>query len=281
MKRFKTVAIVGVGLIGGSIGLALRERGLADQVIGIGRRQPSLRTARRVGAVTNTTIDPAKGVAGAELIVVCTPVGRIVEDVRRAVQGCPEGTLVTDAGSTKLSIVEALDEGLPRGCRFLGSHPLAGSEKAGAAHARADLFEGRITILTPTKNTRAEDFDTLEWFWSSLGAVVIQMSPADHDRALAVTSHLPHVAAAALVRMQPESHFRLASSGLLDTTRIAAGDPALWRQIVALNRDNVLAALEQYQRQLAAFRTAIQQRDEAALENLLSQAKKNRDALGS
>ena len=281
MKRFKTVAIVGVGLIGGSIGMALRERGLADQVIGIGRRQPSLRTARRVGAVTNTTIDPAKGVAGAELIVVCTPVGRIVEDVRRAVQGCPEGTLVTDAGSTKLSIVEALDEGLPRGCRFLGSHPLAGSEKAGAAHARADLFEGRITILTPTKNTRAEDFDTLEWFWSSLGAVVIQMSPADHDRALAVTSHLPHVAAAALVRMQPESHFRLASSGLLDTTRIAAGDPALWRQIVALNRDNVLAALEQYQRQLAAFRTAIQQRDEAALENLLSQAKKNRDALGS
>jgi len=281
MKRFKTVAIVGVGLIGGSIGLALRERGLADQVIGIGRRQPSLRTARRVGAVTNTTIDPAKGVAGAELIVVCTPVGRIVEDVRRAVQCCPEGTLVTDAGSTKLSIVEALDEGLPRGCRFLGSHPLAGSEKAGAAHARADLFEGRITILTPTKNTRAEDFDTLEGFWSSLGAVVIQMSPADHDRALAVTSHLPHVAAAALVRMQPESHFRLASSGLLDTTRIAAGDPALWRQIVALNRDNVLAALEQYQRQLAAFRTAIQQRDEAALENLLSQAKKNRDALGS
>ncbi len=281
MRRFKTVAIVGVGLIGGSIGLALRERGLAEQVIGIGRRQPSLRTARRVGAVTNTTIDPAKGVAEAELVVVCTPVGRIVEDVRRVAQCCPEGTLVTDAGSTKLSIVEALDEGLPRGCRFLGSHPLAGSEKAGAGHARADLFEGRIAILTPTKNTRAEDFDALESFWSSLGSVVIQMSPADHDRALAVTSHLPHLAAAALARMQPESHFRLAGSGLLDTTRIAAGDPALWRQIVAMNRDNVLAALEQYERQIASFRTAIEQGDEAALENLLSQAKKNRDALGS
>jgi prephenate dehydrogenase len=281
MKRFKTVAIVGVGLIGGSIGMALRGRGLAEQVIGIGRRQPSLRTARRVGAVTNTTIDPAKGVAGAELIVVCTPVGRIVEDVRRAAQSCPEGTLLTDAGSTKLSIVEALDEGLPRGCRFLGSHPVAGSEKTGAAHARADLFEGRITILTPTRNTRAEDFDTLEGFWSSLGSVVIQMSPADHDRALAVTSHLPHLAAAALARMQPESHLRLAGSGLLDATRIAASDPALWRQILAANRDNVLAALEQYERQLASFRTAIQQRDETALENLLSQAKKNRDALGS
>ncbi len=281
MKRFKTVAIVGVGLIGGSIGLALRGRGLAEQVIGIGRRQPSLRTARRVGAVTNTTVDLVKGVAGAELIVVCTPVGRIVEDVRRAVQSCPEGTLLTDVGSTKRSIVEALDEGLPRGCRFLGSHPLAGGEKAGAAHARADLFDGRITILTPTRNTRAEDFDTLEAFWSSLGAVVIQMTPAEHDRALAVTSHLPHLAAAALARMQPESHLRLAGSGLLDTTRIAAADPALWRQILAANRDNVLAALEQYERQLAGFRAAIEQGDGAALENLLSQAKKNRDALGS
>lgn len=132
MSRFGNVAIVGVGLIGGSIGLALRERGLADAVIGIGRRQVSLRIARRVGAVTNTTIDLEKGVAEANLVIVCTPVGRIVEDVRQAAVHCPEGTLITDTGSTKRMIVEALDTGLARGCRFLGSHPLAGSEKAWA-----------------------------------------------------------------------------------------------------------------------------------------------------
>jgi prephenate dehydrogenase len=281
MKHYGTVAIVGVGLIGGSIGMALRQRGLADRVIGIGRRQPSLRTARRVGAVTNTTVEMAKGVAEAELIVVCTPVGRIVDDVRRAAGFCPEGTLITDAGSTKQTIVNALDVGLPRGCRFLGSHPVAGSEKAGAIHAQADLFEGHVAILTPTKNTRAEDFDTLEAFWSSLGSVVVQMTPEEHDRALALTSHVPHVAVAALAAILPERYFRLAGSGLLDTTRIAGGDPELWGQILLTNRGNVLASLAQYETQLAALRTALQKGDLDAIESLLADAKKNRDAMGS
>ncbi len=281
IKRFNTVAIVGVGLIGGSIGMALRARGLADRVIGVGRRQASLRTARRVGAVTNTTVELAKGVAEADLVVVCTPVGRIVEEVRRAAEHCPEGTLLTDAGSTKQVIVEALDGQLPRGCRFLGSHPVAGSEKTGAANARADLFEGRVALLTPTRNTRAEDFDALEAFWSQLGSVVIQMSPADHDRALALTSHLPHLVAAALAGVQRECYFRLAGAGLLDTTRVAAGDPELWRQIFAQNRPNVLAALDQFEAQLSAFRAAIRDGNEDALEELLAIAKKNRDALGS
>ncbi len=281
MKHYGTVAIVGVGLIGGSIGMALRQRGLANRVIGIGRRQASLRTARRVGAVNNTTVEMAKGVAEAELVVVCTPVGRIADDVRQAAKFCPEGTLITDAGSTKHTIVEALDTGLPRGCRFLGSHPLAGSEKAGAIHAQADLFEGHVAILTPTKNTRAEDFDALEAFWSSLGSVVVQMPPEEHDRALALVSHLPHVAAAALAAMQPERCFRLAGTGLLDTTRIAAGDPELWRQILMINRNNVLTALGQYETQLAALRAALQSGDAESLESLLAAAKKNRDAMGS
>jgi prephenate dehydrogenase len=281
MKRFKSVAIVGVGLIGGSIGLALRQRALADVVIGVGRRQASLRTARRVGAVTNTTVDLAKGVAEAELVVVCTPVGRIVEDVRRAAESCPEGTLITDAGSAKRVIVEALDDQLPRRCRFLGSHPLAGSERAGATYAKADLFEGRIAVLTPTKNTRAEDFDTLEHFWSALGSVVVQMSPEEHDRAMGVISHLPHLAAAALAAILPENYYRLAAAGVLDATRIAAGEPSLWTPIFAQNRENVLAALGRYEHQLAALRTAIERNDEAMLEQLLAAAKKNRDALGS
>jgi prephenate dehydrogenase len=281
MRHYKSVAIVGVGLIGGSIGLALRQRAVADVVIGIGRRQASLRTARRVGAVTNTTVDLAKGVAEAELVVVCTPVGRIVEDVRHAAESSPEGTLITDAGSAKQAIVAALDGQLARGCRFLGGHPLAGSEKAGAIHARADLFEGRIAVLTPTRNTRAEDYDALDHFWSALGSVVVQMSPEEHDRALAVVSHLPHLAAAAVAAILPEGYFRLASTGLLDTTRIASSEPSLWTQIFRQNRENVLAALGQYEKQLAALRGAVENGDEPALKQLLAVAKKNRDALGS
>jgi prephenate dehydrogenase len=281
MKPLKTVAIVGVGLIGGSIGMALRQRKLAEQVIGVGRRQESLRAARRVGAVDHTTIGIEKGVAEAELIIVCTPVGRIVEDVRKAAMYCPEGALITDAGSTKQTIVAALDEGLPRGCRYLGSHPLAGNEKTGATFAKADLFEGRIAILTPTKNTRAEDYDLLEGFWQTLGSVVVQLSPDEHDRALALTSHLPHLVAAALVSAVPEKYFRLAGPGMHDTTRIAAGDAELWAQIFELNRDNVLSAITQFSANLSAMQSAVRDGNHDEIIRLLTLAKKNRDALGS
>jgi len=281
MKRFENVAIVGVGLIGGSIGLALRKRDLAEKVIGIGHRQPTLRIARRVGAVTNTTIDLTKGVAEAGLVVVCTPVGDIVQHVRTAAQHCPKGTLITDVGSVKLPIVGALDNHLPRECRFLGGHPLAGSEKAGPSHAEDELFEGRVAIVTPTRNTRAEDFDLLEEFWASLGSVVIKLSAEEHDRAMAITSHLPHVAAAALAAAVPEPYFRLSSTGMADTTRLAAGSPELWNQILMLNRDNVLAALEQYGAKLTALHAALRDGDQAELKRFLSLAKRNRDALGS
>jgi prephenate dehydrogenase len=281
MKRLGNVAIVGVGLIGGSIGLALRQRNLVDNVIGIGRRQVSLRIARRVGAITHTTIDLSKGVAQADLIIICTPVGQIVEHALEAARHCPEGTLITDAGSTKERIVAGLDGQLPRGCRFLGGHPIAGGEKTGANYAKAELFDGRVTVLTPTKNTRAEDYDLLESFWQGMGSVVVQMSAEEHDRALAVTSHLPHMAAAALANTVPENYFRLAGTGLLDAARLASGDPELWRQILLQNRENVLKALEQFGGQLQALHTAIRNGDEAGLDRFLTKGKKNRDALGN
>jgi prephenate dehydrogenase len=281
VKRLKTVTIIGVGLIGGSIGLAIRRRGLAQRVVGVGHRQSSLRTARHVGAVTNTTIDLAKGVAEADLVIVCSPVAAIVEHARLAARHCPQGTLITDAGSTKRSIVETLDDRLERGCRFLGGHPLAGSEKVGPAHADADLFERRVAILTPTAATRAEDFDLLERFWSSLGSAVIRMSADEHDRAMAATSHLPHAVASVLAVSLPETYFRLTGSGFRDTSRLAAGSPQLWKEVFTLNRDYVVAALGRFGQQLDTLRTAIEQHDETTLENLLIQAKKNRDALGS
>jgi prephenate dehydrogenase len=188
---------------------------------------------------------------------------------------------LTDVGSVKQAVVEALDGGLARACRFLGGHPVAGSEKAGPANASPDLFEGRVAILTPTKNTRAEDFDLLEQFWQSLGSVVVQMTPEEHDRALALVSHLPHIAAVVLAMTAPEKYFRFCGSGMLDTTRVAAGDPSLWRQILTLNRDNVLTALEQYGSNLAALHGALRDNNEDEIKRFLTLAKKNRDALGS
>jgi len=281
MKRLKTVAIVGVGLIGGSIGLALRERKLAERVIGIGRRQGSLRIARRVGAVTNTTIDLAGGVAEADLVVVCSPVALIVEHVRTAAQAMPEGALITDAGSTKQQIVAELEGALPPGRHFIGSHPLAGSEKTGASNAQADLFQGRIAIVTPSAANSAQEYDAISEFWQGLGSVVVKMPPEEHDRAMGMISHLPHLAASVLSATVPEQYFRLAGTGLRDTTRLAAGDPELWRQIVSTNRKNILTAIEQYGNKLAGLHSAIRDGDMDAVKEILTRGKNNRDALGS
>jgi len=277
MKQHDTVAIVGVGLIGGSIGMALRERGLARHVVGIGRRMTSLRTARQMGAVTRTTLDLARGVARAELVIVCTPVGRIAGDVRTAAQACKAGALLTDVGSTKAEIVAALEGELPRHTRFVGSHPVAGGEKSGPAAATADLLVGRTVIVTPSAVTRDDDYEAIAALWSSLGAGVVRMSPADHDRILAATSHLPHMAASALAAATPEGDLPLVASGWLDTTRVAAGDAELWQQILSSNRAHVLKALARYEGVLASLRRALERGDNAKLVEILAEAKRRRD----
>jgi prephenate dehydrogenase len=275
-----TVAIVGVGLIGGSIGLALRQRGLAHRVVGIGRRPASLRLARKVGSVNSTTVELARGVAKADLIIVCTPVDQIVEHVRAATAHGPPGALITDVGSTKADIVAQLDAGLPRGARFVGSHPLAGSEKAGPATANPELFTGRIVVVTPGDRTAEADVTAISRFWSSLGADVCRMRPDEHDEALAATSHLPHLAASALAAATPEEFLPLVASGWLDTTRVAAGDAELWTQIFRGNRANLLAALDRLERALADFRGALERDDRRRLGKLLDQAKRKRDWAG-
>lgn len=279
MALFENVAVVGVGLIGGSIGMTLLERGVSKRVIGIGRRQGPLRTARRVGAVTNTTVDLSKGVVDADFVVVCTPVGLIAEHVQTAARHAPHGTLITDAGSTKQSIVKAIPDELPRGCRYLGSHPLAGAEKGGPAHACADLFEGKIAVVTPDTVTRAEDYDRVAEFWQSLGAVVVRMSAEEHDRVIALSSHLPHVVAVALAATLPEEGFRMAGIGFLDTTRIASGGTNIWTHIFRENRDCILSALDRFDEKLAALRGAIEKRDDAEVERILTAAKTTRDSL--
>jgi prephenate dehydrogenase len=281
MKHWDTVAIVGVGLIGGSIGMALRERKLAETVVGIGRRPASLKKAIAARAVDQTTQDLAAGVRNAELIVVCTPVESIATHIREAAVACPDGALLTDAGSTKSTIVRQLNGALPRSVAFVGSHPLAGSEKNGCEHARADLFEGRVAVVTPTRKTGENDLQRTADFWSALGASVMTMSPAAHDRALAATSHLPHLLAAALARSTSAADRPLTAGGWRDCTRIAAGDTELWSQILSDNRDNVLKALDRFEKSLAGFRSAIERGSRRRIHQLLTEAKQIRDAVGS
>ncbi|HEX3870818.1 MAG TPA: prephenate dehydrogenase/arogenate dehydrogenase family protein [Pirellulales bacterium] len=281
MKTWNRVAIVGVGLIGGSIGIDLLRRGLARHVVGIGRRRETLDAAQDVGAVSSTTLDLAEGVRDAELVVVCTPVGRIVDDVRAAAAAARLGTLVTDAGSTKATIVSALEGTLPAGVKFVGSHPLAGGEKNGPRAAVADLFVDRVVVVTPTPSSRENDTRAVSELWSSLGARVMTMSPEEHDRIVAATSHLPHLLASALAACTDQSDLSLAASGWLDTTRVASGDSALWQQIFKANRENVLAALTKFEHTLKKLREAIEADDDRTLETLLGDAKRLRDRMQS
>lgn len=287
MKSLPCVAIVGVGLIGGSVGLALRRRNLAQNVVGYGSRPASLEMARLLGAISTVATDLKSAVAAAGFVIVCAPVGQIAEQVQKIAPLCRSGTLITDAGSTKAEIVDALEQAAATDpawsgdVRFIGSHPLAGNEKGGVRHADADLFVGRLVIVTPTPRSRPEDRAAIAEFWSSLGANVLEMSTHEHDRALAATSHLPHLVAAAIAASTPEEYVTLTARGWLDTTRIAAGDPALWRQIMLANRENLLAALEGFSGRLADWHQALKAGDGLELERLLTEAKRIRDAVGS
>ncbi len=278
---WNTVAIIGVGLIGGSIGLALRERKLAKRIVGIGRRSASLRKAKQLGAATETTLRLERGVADADLVVVATPIEQIVGNVREAAAGSRQGTLITDAGSTKATIVASLDGQIADGVRFVGSHPLAGSEKSGPAAATADLFVGRVVIVTPCATTPAGAAEEVADFWSALGATAFMMSPEQHDAALASTSHLPHLVASILAEATPRENLPLTATGWQDTTRIAAGDAELWTQILLDNRRNVLNSLARFEKTMQAARRAIERGDAKTLRRLLTEAKQVRDAVGS
>ncbi|MFV1964575.1 MAG: prephenate dehydrogenase [Pirellulaceae bacterium] len=284
MSSWNQVAIVGVGLIGGSVGMALRARGLARHVVGVGRSSRRLRRARQRGAVTATSTSLSRGVASADLVVVCTPVHLVVESVRQAAGSCPAGTLITDVGSTKERIVTALDEHLgaaEEDVAFVGSHPMAGSEKSGVQFAEADLLMDRLVIVTPSRRTRPANAAAIEDLWKSLGARVIRTSPAFHDRAAGAVSHLPHAVASALAAGTQERDLPLAATGWRDTTRIAAGDVDLWTRILLENRAHVLKSLGKFEKVLSSLRQALEGNDRAKLEQLLAAGKRNRDAVGN
>ncbi len=264
--RHGTVAIIGVGLIGGSVGCALRARGLAGRVVGVGRDSARLERAREMGAIHSFELDTGRGVREAEVVVVCTPVSRIVDDVRVAAASMPEDGLITDAGSTKAGIVGAIESVTSARARFIGAHPIAGSEKSGVEHASEDLFERATCVLTPTPRSDPGRLESAARFWSALGCGIRIMSPDEHDAALAKTSHMPHAVASALARFVAPESFDLAAGAFRDTTRVAAADAALWSSIFVENRGPLLDSLEQLEAALAELRSGLRDRDLAAIE---------------
>jgi cyclohexadieny/prephenate dehydrogenase len=274
------VTIVGVGLIGSSIGLAAKKRNLG-YVIGVDRDKSALEQARHRGAIDEGTVDLTRGVRAADVVIFCTPVDRVAALVKQAAEYARESAFFTDVGSAKGEIAAAVDAVSQVSGRFIGAHPLAGSEKQGGEHADADLFVDRCTVLTPTSATKRDTFQAIESFWRHLGAKVRKMSPEDHDRAMACTSHVPHLVAAALAGILPKGRRELAATGFRDATRIAGGDPELWTPILQHNRAAVLAVLGEFEERLSDFRAALTNQDSVRIDRLLTQGKKVRDALGS
>jgi prephenate dehydrogenase len=275
---FDQITVVGVGLIGGSVGLAARARGVARRLVGVDRDAAVLSAAERLGAIDAGTTSLAGGVAAAQLVVVCTPVDRVVEVVVDASAHAP-GAIFTDAGSVKGGLWAAVERVTSGATAFVPAHPLAGAEKNGVAHARADLFENRVTVLTPERP--GPEVEAVAGFWTALGARVVRCGAAEHDRVLAFTSHLPHAVAGAVAGVTRPDWLGLSAGGFRDVTRIAAGDPHLWAAIFEANRPDVLAALAAFAERLNDFRALLTAGDRAGLVEWLAEGKQVRDALGT
>jgi prephenate dehydrogenase len=278
------LAILGVGLLGGSLAKAVRAQGLAREIVGVGRDLARLAPALRDGALDRASTDVAGGVDGADRIVLAAPVLANEALLAAVWRAAPAGAVITDVGSTKGGIVEGaarLARERPE-VQFVGSHPMAGSEKSGYAVARADLFAGATVVVTPTEATDPAVAKGVGELWAALGARVVVLDPATHDRAVAAISHLPHVAAWALVdavtRFEPDA-FGIAARGFKDTTRIAASDPDVWREILTANRAAVRASLTAYRTALDHLESLITSPDPSALTTYLAEIKAIRERL--
>ena len=276
--------LVGVGLLGGSLGLALRQRRLARQVVGFVRRPASVTECQRAQAVDAATLDLRAAVGDADLIVLCTPIAQMRELVKRMLPAIRQGAIVTDVGSVKGAVVRELEPLLrPAGAQFVGSHPMAGSEKTGVAAASAELFVNAVCVLTPTATTRPAALRKVDRLWQQVGARTLRLAPDIHDALVSRSSHLPHVVAAALTNCvleagQPKEQALLCATGFRDTTRIASGAPAMWRDIALANRKHLRRALALLGKELGAFDRALARRDAAAVQDFLERAKQRRDA---
>jgi len=284
-KLFNKITVIGVGLIGASLGLKCKLDGLTGEVVGVGRGVENLEDALSLGAIDSYTHDATSGVKGSDLVVLATPVGSFDAIAKLIRPHLMSGTLVSDVGSVKGAVVEMLEKNMPPDVKFVGAHPIAGNEKSGAAHADPGLFEGARCVLTPTADTDADALALLTELWKRMGARVTLLDPYEHDTILAATSHLPQIATTTLVTSleklsgNDREILNYCGGGFRDTTRVASSPPEMWRDICLFNREKILTTLKKFQELLGETEAAISRGDGEALMNMFQSAKSFRDHL--
>ncbi len=277
--NFGTVTIVGVGLLGGSLGLALKERGLCRRVRGVGHRQVSLDAALARHAIDEASLELAPAIADADLIVICTPAGLVPETLDQIRRASSSSAVITDVASTKASICAHADQVWPGHRRFIGSHPMAGSEKFGPEHADASLYDGCVTIVEPLDGQDAEAHEAVRALWRSVGASIVELRPEQHDMLVARTSHIPHIMAALIAEQATCARGvpSVIGKGFRDTTRVAAGRPEVWRDICLTNREAIVSGLNELETRLAAVRDAIESGSAEDVEAFFDSARRARE----
>lgn len=284
---FQRVVVAGVGLIGGSFAAALKAAGMVNHVVGVGRGSASLDEAKALGLIDEIQTDWSLALKGSDLVLLAMPVGQMSNVMAAMAPHLEPQTLITDAGSTKADVIEAIYTHLGEHIeRVVPAHPIAGAEKSGPSAATAELYRGKKVVLTPLPENSTHAVDTVRAAWAACGAQMFQMSPQEHDRVFAAVSHLPHLLAFGLVhdlagRANAEQLFKYAASGFRDFTRIAGSHPEMWRDICVANRQALLAELDAYLAELAWLRALLIQGDGAGLEKLFSEASNARNAWGS
>jgi len=286
MKPFKQITILGVGLIGASLAHSCRQRKLAKKIVGFGRNADNLKKAQEKNVIDSGSTDLKTAVTGSDLIVLCTPVGVLVERVREMIPFLQDGCIITDAGSVKGSLVEEIDALVPNTVHYVGAHPIAGGEQSGLEAANANLLTGAKCIITPTASTLAEALQRVIGFWTEVGMQTLTMDAHEHDTVFGALSHLPHVVAYALMNtvanVKTANHgdiLSMSGGGLKDITRIASSDPVMWRDICLKNKLPVVTLINQFQNALENIKALIEQDQAEALQETFANANVHRGKL--
>jgi prephenate dehydrogenase len=272
MALFSKVGIVGTGLIGGSLGLAIKQKKLADDIVGTSRRPGTLRNALAMGAI-NTGSRTVDILAGCDLVILATPVQTILDQMVRIKHVIPKNCIVIDVASTKEMVVHKANKTFSR---FVGCHPLAGSQNCGIDFARPDMFKGALCVITPVATTDRRALLKIKKLWKALGSKVSILDPETHDKVLGFMSHLPHIMAFSLMACVPGKYLKYTPQSFFDITRISASSPDLWDDIFITNRKNLINAIDTFTLYLTRMRATLKKNDTKTLTRLMSAAQQKR-----
>jgi prephenate dehydrogenase len=279
MKELKQITVLGLGLLGGSISLSAMRALSGVRTVGYSHRASTREKARDYSVASEVADDSKESVRNADIVILATPILTFEQTFIEIADALPKGCIVTDVGSTKTLPHRWAAKRLPKDVFYVGSHPIAGSEKRGLEFSRDDLFDGAVCVLTTDKGSNKNAVNTLQQFWTKLGCKVLTMQPGEHDRIYARISHLPHIVAAALINANDEKLLKFAGKGFIDTSRIASGPENIWSDILMTNKSNIIKGIDRVIVELEKMKDALGQDDERKVNKLLTQARKRRETM--